>query len=100
MILAKQGSNVLVRFDPRTLRRTKTISPNVPNSLGKSVAVGEGGVWWSGGDSGTIWRVDPPTGTITKTIRITPPPGTVNDFTPQLIATGPDAVWVTVTFSP
>jgi len=100
MNIAKQG-NVLVRFDPRTLRRTKTISTSLhsPSSLG-GVAVGEGAVWWGADVSGTVRRVDPKTGTNTKTIRITAPVGTVNDFQPMGIAAGADSVWVTVTYSP
>jgi len=99
-LLRPNGGDVLIRFDPRTLQRTKTISPPSLGSSGKSVAVGDGAVWWDGGARGTVWRVDPPTGRLIKTIRITPVAGTVNDFTPNLIAAGADAVWVTVTYSP
>src|SRR5262249_33285196 len=99
MIRGNHG-NVLVRFDPRTLRRTKTILPPSLSSSAGSVAVGEGAGWWAGGASGTGWRGGPSAGKSNNAIRISPVAGTVNDFTPNLIAAGADAVWVTVTYSP
>jgi streptogramin lyase len=95
----------LVRIDPRTLAvRTRIASPIVPGSQNESfashLAVGDGAVWWVGADSGFVWRVDPHTGRIVSTIRLTPPLQSFSDFEPFGVAAGADDVWVTVTTAP
>jgi serine/threonine-protein kinase len=96
------GGNVLVRIDPHTLRVTTTIP--APSSQGSAslthLVLGDGALWWSGTDSGTIWRVDPKTGKIVATIHITPPASTFDAIGPLQITAGADAIWVTVTVSP
>jgi serine/threonine-protein kinase len=101
----QRGRNALVRIDPRTLAvRTRIASPIVPGSQNESfashLAVGDGAVWWVGADSGFVWRVDPHTGRIVSTIRLTPPLQSFSDFEPFGVAAGADDVWVTVTTAP
>ncbi len=96
--------NVLVRIDPRTLRVTGRVpAPNVQssgNELNGSLALGEGAVWWNGGDSGTVWRVDPAAARIDSTIRVKAPLSSFLDFEPYGIAAGAGGVWVTVRIRP
>jgi streptogramin lyase len=96
------GGNALMRLDPRTLRRTRTVLlPRGHDSATLTrVAVGGGAVWWTGGDSGGVWRVDPKTGRIISMIRVTPPITATADIGPVAIAAEPGAAWVTVTFGP
>jgi sugar lactone lactonase YvrE len=98
----EDGSNALIRVDPRTLRVQRTVrAPAGPSSSTLThLAMGPGAVWWSGSDAGTVWRVDPTRGTITTTIRITPTLRTFADSVPFGIAAGAGAVWVTVTVTP
>jgi YVTN family beta-propeller protein len=99
------GGNALVQIDPVTLRVKRTIrSPVVRGGQNESeasrVALASGAVWWIGGDSGIVWRVDPHTGKIVSTIRLTPPVDSFGDFEPFGIAAGAGGVWVTVTTAP
>jgi YVTN family beta-propeller protein len=90
---------VLWRFDPETLRLTQTITlaetggPIRPyGSYGflatVDVAAGAGAIWATDYDAGTLIRVDPKTGNVTKTIHV--------GHHPRGIAVGADRVWVTV----
>jgi streptogramin lyase len=101
MRVLPSGGNILVRIDPRTLHRTRTISMPSGYLSGTltRVAVGRGAVWWSGADAGTVWRVDPQTNKIVSTIRVTPTAGTLQ-VEPVMLSTGAGAVWVTVTYGP
>ena len=97
------GRNVLARIDPRTLRRTSTLSS--PKRLGDEepahVAVGQGAVWWVDSYSdGTVERVDPKTNRIVSTIHVTPQVRATVDIGTVAVATGAGAVWVTVTYGP
>jgi YVTN family beta-propeller protein len=99
------GGNALVQIDPLTLRVKRTIpSPIAPGAQNQSeasrVALDSGAVWWIGADSGYVWRVDPRTGKIVSTIRLTPPVDSFGDFEPFGIAAGAGGVWVTVTTPP
>jgi tRNA A-37 threonylcarbamoyl transferase component Bud32/streptogramin lyase len=96
-----RGANGLIRIDPRSLRVSKTIAaPASSNSTLTHVALGRTAVWWNGADAGTVWKVDPKTGTIISTVRITPPIENFQEFEPLGIAVGDDAVWVTVGIAP
>jgi serine/threonine-protein kinase len=96
------GGNILVRIDPRTLHRQKTIFVPSGHDSGESnsVAVGQGAVWWDGADPGTVWRVDPETNRVVSTIRVTPRLRGTVDIAPAMLATGAGSVWVTVTYGP
>jgi hypothetical protein len=98
----EDGANALVRVDPRTLRVRQTVSAPVgpSSSTLTHLAIGAGAVWWSGSDAGTVWRVDPASGRIVATIRVTRALTTFADSVPLGIATGAGAVWVTVTITP
>ena len=102
--LAARG-NALVRIDPRTLRVTRTVfapharTPQKMPSYSR-VALGDGTVWWNGVDSGSVSRVDPRTGRIVSTIRLTPKVSSFADVEPLGITAGAGAVWVTVTLGP
>ena len=77
-------------IDPHTLHVTQTIS------LGKSrlpgpdfgLATGEGAVWLTDYDRGTLLRIDPATGIIVSTIRI--------GGHPRGVAVGAGRIWVSV----
>jgi virginiamycin B lyase len=90
----------LLRVDPRTLRITEKVTLQHPSSLGSDwgLAVGEGSVWWNGYLDGTVRRVDPATGKIVATVRVTPA-GFQSDRVPLAIAAGAGGVWVTVMVS-
>ncbi len=95
----------LVRIDPRTLEIEKTTrAPAVPGAGNSNftggLAFGDGSIWWNGADTGTVWRVDPPTGAITATIRMTPPIKGFFSFQPYAIAATAGGVWVTVRVPP
>jgi len=97
------GGNILVRIDPRALRVTRRIrTPGSQPSLSPTthIALGPGAVWWNGTDSGTIWRVDPSTGKIVSTIRVTRRWALSTDVEPLGIAYGGGAVWATVSYQP
>ncbi len=96
------GGNALVRLDPRTLRKTRTIMmPRGHNSATLTrVAVGRGAVWWDGADDGTVWRVDPKSGDITDAIRVTHGLRATADILPLALTADADAVWVTVSYGP
>ena len=55
--------------------------------------------WWNGGDSGTIWRVDPTTGRIVASIRLTPQLESCCRRQPLAIAAGGGSVWSSPGFS-
>ena len=94
----------LVRIDPRTLEITRTIdAPDLPgagSSFTGSFAFGSDAIWWNGADTGTVWRVDPRSGAITSTIRLTPPVRGYFSAQPYAIAATSNAVWVTVRVPP
>jgi serine/threonine protein kinase len=96
------GPNVLVHVDARARRLLKTIQEPPTSSSSTMLtrlAVGDHAVWWNG-SSGAIWRIDPKTSRIVRTIHVTPPAAFPPDFTPLGIAAGAGAVWVTVTIGP
>ena len=96
------GGNALVRLDPKTLRKPRTIMmPRGHNSATLTrVAVGRGAVWWDGADDGTVWRVDPNSGDITDAIRVTQGLRATADILPLALTADADAVWVTVSYGP
>jgi streptogramin lyase len=101
----RAGDNALLQIDPESLRVKTTIrSPIARGAQNESeasrIAVGRGAVWWIGGDSGIIWRVDPRTGKIVSSTRLTPPVDSFGDFEPFGLAVGNGGVWVTVTTAP
>jgi streptogramin lyase len=103
LVLDPASGNRVLRIDPLTLRVTATIAaPKLRGSDDQAgaLAVGEGAVWWNGGNSGTVWRVDPKTRKIDATVRVTPPLESFSDFVPFGIAAGAGGVWVTVTVAP
>jgi streptogramin lyase len=85
------GHPAVWRIDPQTLQVTQTIP------LGKSrlrpgtvfgLATGEGAVWLTDYDGGTLLRIDPGTGVIVSTIRI--------GGHPRGVAVGAGRIWVSV----
>ena len=98
----------LIRIDPRTLAVTKRIA--APESRGTgaygvgipNLALGEGAVWWNGVDTGTMWRVDPRSGRILSTVRLTRPideqnpPSVLSLFEPLSTAVGAGGTWVSI----
>jgi DNA-binding beta-propeller fold protein YncE len=92
------SGNVLMHVDTRPGHAWKPIPEPLASSttIGTRLAVGDGAVWWNN-TSGTIWRVDPRTDEIVRSIRVTRPAVFSGDVAPQGIATGPGSVWVTVT---
>jgi predicted Ser/Thr protein kinase len=97
--------NELVRINPRTLKTARAVPApkglGAANSLGTGeFALADGAVWWNGADSGTVWRVDPKTGRIVSTTRVTPPIASFADYEPLGIATSAGGVWVTVRVAP
>lgn len=95
------GANALIRIDPRSLRVSKRIvAPAASNSTLTHIALGRKAVWWNGADAGTVWKVDPKSGTIISTVRITPPIQNFQEIEPLGIAAGDGAVWVTVGIAP
>jgi serine/threonine protein kinase len=87
----------LLRVDPHTLRITEKITLRHPRSLAYDfgIAVGEDSVWWNGYLDGTVRRVDPATGKIVATVRVTPA-AFQSERVPLAIAAGAGGVWVTV----
>jgi YVTN family beta-propeller protein len=84
------GHPAVLRIDPQTLQITQTIP------LGKSrlpgadfgLATGDGAVWLTDYDRGTLLRIDPGTGVIVSTIRI--------GEHPRGVAVGTGRIWVSV----
>ena len=80
----------LWRMSPQTVRVTQTIPlggvRGYPPTL--EVAVGEGAVWATNYDAGTLVRIDPTTGAIVSTIHL--------GGHPWSLAVGAHRVWVTV----
>jgi hypothetical protein len=104
-LVFRAGDTALLEIDPESLRVERTIrSPTVPGAQNESeasrIAIGRGAVWWIGGDSGIVWRVDPQRSKIVSTIRLTPPVDSFGDFEPFGLAAGAEGVWVTVTTAP
>jgi YVTN family beta-propeller protein len=107
LVLSPTTGNQLVRVDPRTLRVTSRIrAPRIRGSASAEVsfsgdfALGDGDLWWNGGAAGTVWRVDPGSGRIESTIRITRPLLSFADSHPHGIAAGAGGVWVAVRVAP
>jgi DNA-binding SARP family transcriptional activator/DNA-binding beta-propeller fold protein YncE len=92
------GRLLLWRIDPETLQLTQTVtlgSAGNPGPYGSygflatvDVAAGAGAVWATDFDAGTLIRVDPESGAVTKVIHI--------GRHPRGIAVSPHRVWVTV----
>lgn len=85
------GQNAAVwRLDPATVRVTQTTRLGkvigIPPTL--EIAFGEGAVWVSSYDAGTVTRLNPATGNIVATIHI--------GRHPSGIAVGAGRIWVTV----
>jgi YVTN family beta-propeller protein len=80
----------VVRIDPQTLQVTQTIplgkSRQPEGTLG--LATGEGAVWLTDYDRGTLLRIDPTKGAIVSTIRI--------GGHPSGVAVGAGRIWVSV----
>jgi DNA-binding SARP family transcriptional activator/DNA-binding beta-propeller fold protein YncE len=80
----------VVGFDPQTLRVTHTIrlgkSRHSEGTLG--LAAGEGAIWVSDYDRGTLLRIDPETGTIVSIIGV--------GGHPSGVAVGAGRIWVSV----
>jgi YVTN family beta-propeller protein len=89
---APQGArSVVFRLDPRNLRVTETTYfghgvPPGPPTL--DLAFGEGAVWVASYDDGTVVRIDPANGNVSKVIHV--------GGHPSGIAVGDGKVWVTV----
>jgi DNA-binding beta-propeller fold protein YncE len=81
---------VVWRLDPQTLRVDQTVTVGTADSFLATVdvAVGAGSVWTTDYDEGTLVRIDPASGTVSKTIHI--------GGHPRGIAVGKNRVWVTV----
>ena len=99
--------NGVVRIDPRTMRLTaRVFSPSVAGGsnsagyAGNALAIGEDAVWWSGGDAGVVWKIDPRTSKIASTTRVTRPIESFSDKAPYGITAGPGGVWVAVRVAP
>jgi predicted Ser/Thr protein kinase len=104
-LVFRAGDNALLQINPKSLRVQRTIrSPLGRGAQNESeasrVVVGRGAVWWIGADSGILWRVDPRTGKIVSSTRLTPPVDSFGDFEPFGLAAGNRSVWVTVTTAP
>jgi serine/threonine protein kinase len=85
----------LLGVDPRTLRTTRTIT-SVPGRIG-SIVYGGRSLWWNDAREGVVLRFDPETGKIMSSVRVAPESSRRKRFHSSSIATGTDAVWVTVT---
>lgn len=85
----------LVSVDRNTLRITGTI-PSVPSRLG-SMRYSGGSLWWNDAYEGVVLRFDPETGKIVSSLRVAPESGGRQRYHSSAIATGAEAVWVTVT---
>jgi DNA-binding SARP family transcriptional activator/streptogramin lyase len=83
------GSNRLIRIDPRTSRQTGI---RVPYRL-NGVAVGAGAVWGMASERAAVVRVDPRRGAVTEEVPIVGKQG-VDTPLPLAIAAGAGAVWV------
>ena len=99
--------NGVVRIDPRTMRLTaRVLSPSVAGGsnsasyAGNALAIGEDAVWWSGGDAGVVWKIDPRTAKVASTIRVTAPVTSFAVKGPYGITAGPGGVWVAVRVAP
>jgi streptogramin lyase/tRNA A-37 threonylcarbamoyl transferase component Bud32 len=84
----------LFRVNPRTLRATEAIS-SVPERAGTFV-VADGSLWWNDIGGGSVIRLDPTTGRILSTIRVTPPGQEGVGLVSTAIAAGAGRIWVTV----
>jgi len=103
-----QVPQALLRIAPRTLRVTKTIpAPPTAVTAGSAgggvgnLVLGDGQVWWSGTDTGDLWRVDPRTGNVAS-VHLAQPIGeqqvesVLDMFEPLGTAFGGGSVWVTM----
>ena len=77
-----------------------TGSGSSANFAGNAVALGDDAVWWSGGDAGIVWKIDPRTSRIASTTRVTAPVEGFGVMAPYGITAGPDGVWVAVRVAP
>jgi sugar lactone lactonase YvrE len=101
------GRNAVLRVEPRAMRVTgRTSAPRVPGSgssanyAGNALAIGGNALWWSGGDAGVVWKLDPRTAKIASTIRLTPSVEVFGVKAPYGITAGADGVWVAVRVAP
>ncbi len=74
---------LLVQIDARSHRR---VSRFHLRSGASDLAVGQGAVWVTNADDGTVSRVDPNTGRVSDTVRV--------PYQPWLVEVGSGAVWV------
>jgi DNA-binding SARP family transcriptional activator/DNA-binding beta-propeller fold protein YncE len=84
------GRVALWRLDPQTVRVTQTIPVGRGNAYLETLglAVGAGSIWLTKYDEGTLFRIDPTSGTVEATIHI--------GGHPRGIAVGAGRVWVTI----
>ena len=107
MIFDAIRRNGVVRIDPRTMRLTARVSsPSLraqatPRATPETpLAIGEDAVWWSGGDAGVVWKIDPRTSKVASTTRVTRSVESFGDKAPYGITAGPGGVWVAVRAAP
>ena len=85
-VKAEPGADSLVRIDLKTNRVTKTMSVGREAS---SVAAVGGFVWVTNAGDGTVWRIDPKTGTVVKVSARGTPTGVAVGHS-ALVADGPE----------
>lgn len=91
----------LYRFDTATGQATARIEglPSAPFAFSQYVAAGEGAIWTSNVNSGSVTRIDPATNRVVTTIPVWPtnscgPDPSTGCSAPTAIAFTPGAVWV------
>ena len=91
----------LYRFDTSTGQATARIEglQTAPFAFSQYVAAGEGAIWTSNVNSGSVTRIDPATNRVVATIRVWPtnfcgPDPSTSCSGPTAIAFTPGAVWV------
>jgi sugar lactone lactonase YvrE len=84
-----------LRVNPRTLRAGEPIS-TFPERREGTFVVADGSLWWNDIGGGSVIRLDPATGRIVSTIRVTPPGQEGVGLVSTAIAAGAGRIWVTV----
>ena len=84
-----------MRVNPRTLRGAEPIS-TFPERREGSFVLADGSLWWNDTGGGSVIRLDPTTGRILSTIRVTPQGQEGVGLTSTTIAAGAGRIWVTV----